>query len=152
MNATHTPGPWTFDRMLLGPNVKDRRSGFVVNAPEDSEGWTPRICDLRCGYGHFAEVQANARLIASAPELLAALSELLDQLTSIGIPEWAGAEGLDLTQARAAITNATGDAPAEVDFASLDTMSLALLETHGNTAAVRNEARSELEIRKSEQV
>ena len=51
----------------------------------------------------------NARLIAAAPDLLSALTELLDQLQVIGIPDWHGAEGLDLQQARAAIAKAGGD-------------------------------------------
>jgi hypothetical protein len=39
-------------------------------------------------------------------ELTEALRELIDQLEGIGIPEWHGAEGLSLDQARAAIAAA----------------------------------------------
>ncbi len=38
-------------------------------------------------------------------ELLAALEELLDQLECRCIPDWHGAEGLSLEQARAAIAD-----------------------------------------------
>ena len=38
------------------------------------------------------------------------MKEALDQLEGIGIPEWSGAEGLCLTQARAAIAKAEGGA------------------------------------------
>jgi hypothetical protein len=70
---THTPGPWTSGRMFLA-NAKDRRSGFVVNGP-DVEPLPVRICDIRCSpEAPFAVSEANARLIAAAPELLAALS------------------------------------------------------------------------------
>ena len=55
-----------------------------------------------------AEVEANARLIAAAPELFKSLKDLLEQLDGIGIPDWAGAEGLCLTSARNAINKAEG--------------------------------------------
>lgn len=55
-----------------------------------------------------SETLANARLIAAAPDLLEALKGLIEQLIGIGIPEWHGAEGLDLSQARTAITKVTG--------------------------------------------
>jgi hypothetical protein len=74
--AKHTPRPWTHARMFLGPNVKDRRCGFVINGPTDVDVDLPRrICDLRVprGIDGFAEGEANARLIAAAPDLLAAL-------------------------------------------------------------------------------
>jgi hypothetical protein len=47
-------------------------------------------------------------LIDAAPDLLAALGELLEQLDAIGIPEWHGAEGLSLQQAFNAINKAKG--------------------------------------------
>ena len=53
---------------------------------------------------------AYARLFVHAPELLAALTDLLDQMDGIGIPNWHGAEGLSLEQARAAIAKAEGRA------------------------------------------
>ena len=48
------------------------------------------------------------KLLVAAPDLFEALAELLDQLETIGIPEWSGAEGLSLDQARTAIAKATG--------------------------------------------
>lgn len=79
--AKHTPGPWTADRMLIPPRAKDRRCGFVVNGPDDN-GDPPfaiRICDLRVprGIDGFAEGQANASLIAAAPDLLEACRQLI---------------------------------------------------------------------------
>lgn len=41
-------------------------------------------------------------------DLLAALLDLVEQIEAIGIPEWSGAEGLCLAQARAAIAKAEG--------------------------------------------
>lgn len=74
-DTKHTPGPWTAERMLNPPRAKDRRCGFVVNGPDTGEPLPVRVCDMRApaGMDGFSQVQANARLIAAAPELLAAL-------------------------------------------------------------------------------
>jgi len=70
--SKHTPGPWTCHRMRLPDSEDDRRCGFVVNGP-DAEPLPVRICDLRVpvGWRGFSEGEANARLIAAAPKLLA---------------------------------------------------------------------------------
>jgi hypothetical protein len=75
MKMKHTPGPWTYLRMKLGPKQKDRRCGFVINGPDTGNPLPVRVCDLRvpAGIDGFGEGEANARLIAAAPELLAAL-------------------------------------------------------------------------------
>ncbi len=93
--------------MQLGSS-KDRRSGFIVNGP-DSQPLPVRICDLRCSpESPFDATQANARLIASAPELLAAL-----QAFEQGPPDgdntdsWFAQYAINLQHARAAITKAT---------------------------------------------
>lgn len=65
MNAKHTPGPWT-DKAL-----SDGTADKVIAA--DGE----RLCDIASSYRTKAEMTANARLIAAAPELLQALSLLL---------------------------------------------------------------------------
>lgn len=80
--AQHTPGPWTAERMFNPPGAKDRTCGFVVNGPETGEPLPARICDLRVppGMGSFSEYRANARLIASAPALLAALESIAENL------------------------------------------------------------------------
>ena len=57
MKQKHTPGPWN-----IGIN---NGKYIVVPVPEDS------ATDIECGKN-----EANARLIASAPDLLAALEEL----------------------------------------------------------------------------
>lgn len=82
----HTPGPWALDDdgFVYG-------EGFIVSDPHSS----PEI-DLD-------EREANARLIAAAPELLAALEWALDDPDSeILGEEWANA-------AQAAIAKAKGE-------------------------------------------
>jgi len=65
-----TPGPWRVQWVQLGDN--DRRPGWLTQA-DDPYG---RIIS---GFANPATVEAaaNARLIAAAPELYAALSEML---------------------------------------------------------------------------
>ena len=116
MDAKHTPGPWCMDRMRLGAD-KDRRSGFVVNGP-DADSWPQRVCDMRCGRDKgWVEAQANAALIAAAPDLLAACEAMSALLSEAG--EWLcdggwGTENAAIgAQSNAAIAKARGatDAP-----------------------------------------
>ena len=116
MSAKHTPGPWYFGRMRITPRDKDRRCGFVVNGPE-RDGLDLRICDLRVhqGVSGYGESEADARLIAAAPELLAALRGALRELvTPKGLPEVGKgrttAQQAALDDARAAIAKAGGAA------------------------------------------
>lgn len=85
--SKHTPGPWTASPMRIGPNEKDRRYGFVVNGPDDrgAPSLPIRVCDLRVpvGFEGFAEGQANAHLIAAAPDLLAALRDIVDRIDGV---------------------------------------------------------------------
>lgn len=68
MTTKHTPGPWTyFKQHKTGKRVLDIET--AGNSPA-----TERIASLPfCG----DESEANARLIAAAPELLAAAEEAL---------------------------------------------------------------------------
>lgn len=94
----HTPGPWTLAKGSLGVYVMvgDREISSTV--------------------GSSREDLANARLIAAAPELLAALENLVDLLAG---DQWSEAEidvafnltglGARVNQARAAIAKARGE-------------------------------------------
>ena len=73
----HTPGPWTVEQL----GKKDTESGepeTVITAFADDDGHEGAILATvnrwdDCDCEHIAEWTANARLIASAPDLLAAL-------------------------------------------------------------------------------
>ena len=86
----HTPGPWNYD--CYG----DGSSGIVP-----TEGYM--ICVMADKAHDPATVAANARLIAAAPDMLAALSDLV-----IGASE-NGYNGLSLSRARAAIDKVKGE-------------------------------------------
>ncbi len=87
--AKHTPGPWQWTQHF-DPTISIYRDGF---------GQIARLYDSSAGTG-----KANARLIAAAPDLLAALIEIVS-----------ADDAHELTQkhiesARAAIAKATGGA------------------------------------------
>lgn len=76
-NIQHTPGPWGYDL-----------NHTIAVAPPDDEEWGVTICqipgDKGIGRGHVSsEDKANARLIASAPSLLAALEAAYHALDAI---------------------------------------------------------------------
>lgn len=96
--ATHTPGPW---------HIVDREFGHAVFTDEQHNPM--RDGPNGCTIGSVATVvgmgdadPANATLIASAPELLAALQRLLAEADDDGITQ----DGVDA--ALAAIAKATG--------------------------------------------
>jgi hypothetical protein len=81
----------------------------MVNGPEkgDAKKFPVRVCDLRVPNGiiGYAEGEANARLLASAPELLEALQAMVWLAND---REWEDPSP-EITQARAAIAKATGE-------------------------------------------
>ena len=71
MSAAHTAGPWTATRSA------DKRTGFEVRGGDKLAGAdkAPLIARLS-NYTPLAEREANARMIAAAPELLDALRRI----------------------------------------------------------------------------
>ena len=84
----HTPGPWKMDR--------DRA---ILGQGHGTRGLHGAIADVYSWVG-TEEADANARLIAAAPELLEALKALSDGTTA----NWTA----KLNAARAAIAKAQG--------------------------------------------
>jgi hypothetical protein len=99
--ATHTPGPWEISKNEAGElDICEAGAGNM-------------LADLaKC-----KNAEANARLIAAAPDLLEALRGLIDQLEAAGIHipgedsgQWHGAEGISFSRAIEAIAKAEGRA------------------------------------------
>ena len=111
MNAKHTPGPWT-----VGREMNSERPGSVpvVALVRDSLAGRMHVAFVN---GKAGEQEANARLIAAAPGLLAALRAL-----TLDVQAWHEVHGRTgqysspqadylaqaMIEARAAIAKATG--------------------------------------------
>lgn len=91
--SAHTPGPWVVAHEL-------RPTDEMV---ADLENGTYVVVEGRTGLGNF---MADARLIAAAPDLLAALQAIVDQEQHDGQPETHMHDMADI--ARAAIAKAEG--------------------------------------------
>ena len=89
---THTPGPWTTKKLDIGTYDVCRCGNDEIRT---------RVCRLHASQiqpEHGGTIEANARLIASAPDLLAALERLAHPM----------ADDDDLDYARAIIAKAKG--------------------------------------------
>jgi hypothetical protein len=67
-DAKHTPGPWTY--------VENIEACYAFGT---NEGWEVGNADEQVGLAFVPGREANARLIAAAPDLLAALEALVAQ-------------------------------------------------------------------------
>lgn len=78
--TVHTPGPWRLEvgKDNLNTITDEPIYGGIYSAPtEDSEGWA--IARVWSDYGN---AEADARLIAAAPELLEALEQALQLINN----------------------------------------------------------------------
>ena len=90
----HTPGPWTQD------HTKEGKACVWLDGHTEPEIWMGnKETRIDCN------TEANARLVAAAPELLAALQLLLAQDDNGEDEIWVR------NKARAAIAKATGEQP-----------------------------------------
>jgi len=93
--STHTPGPWKFALFEHAPN-----EAFVQ--------WRAGYAEV---HGSRAGREANARLIAAAPDLLAALQGMCSVwVTVCNSKGWEPEHMSQYTDARAAIAKAKGEA------------------------------------------
>lgn len=94
-NSKFTPGPW------YHVGGTDNRKAPFIRAVGDAVPGTMAIASV-CNRGSYWESQANARLIAAAPELLEALQTIMSKQYYTILPsEW--------DKARAAIQKALGE-------------------------------------------
>lgn len=94
MTTKHTPAPW-----MRVHNSRGRTYRIISSANE-----TVTALPIVGGIDDFDENEANARIIAAAPELLAALEKLIAQTVADGKPATHA-----LLDARAAIAKAKGE-------------------------------------------
>jgi hypothetical protein len=96
----HTPGPWTVD--YSDDNLRIYAGGVLIG---EVNGSTKHI-EVRGLDGETTE--ANAWLIAAAPDLLAALERILARVETLNLFTGRGEDTKVVEQARAAIGKATG--------------------------------------------
>lgn len=88
---SHTPGPWTVN-------------GHYIESPPLRPNFGRRAV-ARVDYSHHSEIPANARLIAAAPELLAALKEAIATVDGFDHGD-EGEDGDPIASWRAAVAKA----------------------------------------------
>ena len=107
MSAQFTPGPWAVSKNSSGRRVTTDKGVVICNAVLRNSGSAKR--GLRYGAKDVLEAEANARLIASCPELLGAM-----EIIRAALSQYSGCVSVlgDLFKvADAAIANATIHAP-----------------------------------------
>lgn len=114
MSEKHTPGPWTLEApwrvVANGINIASTWTRRVDEERLDGESWLDMRTRVQPTLEAVkAEAEANARLIASAPDLLEALEAIVKRRVDCFIPELGGDELHDWTaRATAAIAKAKG--------------------------------------------
>ena len=102
--AAHTPAPW-----LIEWNAAQGGEGHYITDSNDM-GELSRIAAVLFHDDADGETRANARLIAAAPELLAALERAYMALIGYLPAHRNGVTDAAIGAASAAITKATGEA------------------------------------------
>jgi len=113
--TTHTPGPWEARADYRGDLLDGVTLCFweVVRPDPRDTGPDDPNRDMICDMGAHPDGEANARLIAAAPELLESLTLLVDAVTNgKNWPSYAAILDMRLYEARAAIAKATAAAAA----------------------------------------
>ena len=99
---THTEGPWERSgqtiRSATGTSITRTAFNYCADVSEDPEWHEAGPLEL--------EATANARLIAAAPDLLAALKALLESIESVDFSDGMTLDRIPWVQAEDAITKA----------------------------------------------
>lgn len=83
MSGQHTPGPWFFVERIDGYTQIEGDGCFQI-LDRENEQQANVLCTRQPWPEKQAEMIANARLIAAAPELLAAAKRALNVLLAMG--------------------------------------------------------------------
>ncbi len=94
MKTKHTPGPWRY-RQPLAAAMRGQAVRSLEVLTEGPNGiYKPYIADVRSLDADGNDnTEANARLIAAAPDLLAALGACLTYLADLNGSEWIAGDG-----------------------------------------------------------
>jgi hypothetical protein len=84
MSTQHTPGPWIGAGPSFGDPLPRYTTSIVTEWEDDAEGCID-ICELPFRH-HDDENEANARLIAAAPDLLESLKVARHMIVEDGTP------------------------------------------------------------------
>ncbi len=108
MTPPATPEGFTAENWTFSDHGDKRHKEFaVMSATGGKDGTGGKVASVFAGFGaHFSweEAESHARLIAAAPDLLAALEEMLSDLPAL---EACGAQFVNaVASARAAISRA----------------------------------------------
>ncbi len=90
--SKHTPGPWAVSSRPI-PSTRPNLEGWVIDPVDPT-----KTIATAWGLKKNGEAQANARLIAAAPDLLAACERMAKHLKQNSMPEIQGI-ACDLFQA-----------------------------------------------------
>jgi len=110
-NAIHTPGPWTYEGDHTHRQFNIRMLGHLIGTKDEAK----HICTVNNLPTHVlanrdpATAEANARLIAAAPELLEALKRAAFALESAVMLQGLAELAPYANAARAAIAKAKGE-------------------------------------------
>lgn len=76
--SKHTPGPWEFEE--ISDAGDERGEGFIIGGNLGGLVGAALPWPTELDSGDFSRVEANARLIAAAPDLLEALKKAVEYL------------------------------------------------------------------------
>ena len=102
--SKHTPGPWIGAGPSFGDPLPRYTTSIMTEWEHEDDGFI-EICEFPFHH-HDGENEANARLIAAAPELLETLEAVTDALAG---HELNNGDVSAINKARAAIAKATGE-------------------------------------------
>ena len=110
MSNAWTPGPWAMETVRTSCGTCHRIGPFPrPDYASKQEGWACVYDDYPPGIGSH-DLLANARLIAAAPDLYAALEETLRKIRNLGLDHWWLENALDADDIEAALAKARGEA------------------------------------------